>query len=124
SGGKYSGKKTVGIEELILGDDELSADILCDATSAHVHPSLLKMALKCKGVEKLSLITDAMVSAGLPHGEHKMFDGQSVFTRPKEDVARLANGLLCGSVMSMCGALHNWIKHTGALLAAGVALVS
>src|ERR1051326_1926946 len=67
----YVGKKVIGVEELILADDGVSADILCDATSAHVHPSLLKMALKCKGVDKLSLITDAMVSAGLPHGEGK-----------------------------------------------------
>lgn len=109
----YGGTKVVGVEELILADDGVSADILCDATAAHVHPSLLKVALKCKGIEKLSLITDAMMAAGLPDGEFKMVDGQSVFKNPQEDVARLANGALCGSVMSMCGALRNFIKHTG-----------
>jgi N-acetylglucosamine-6-phosphate deacetylase len=121
---KYMGVKTVGIEELILADDGVSADILCDATAAHVHPSLLKLAFKCKGVGNLSLITDAMASAGLPCGEFKMADGQSVFTTPKEDVARLANGGLCGSVMSMCGALRNWIKHTGVSLEQALTMVS
>ena len=32
---------------------------------------------------------DAMVSAGLPPGEHKMADGQSIYTAQDEDVARL-----------------------------------
>jgi len=121
---KYPGVKTVGIEELILADDGVTADILSDATSAHVHPALLKLALKCKGVERLSLITDAMGQAGLPPGEYKMADGQSVFTTPKEDVARLANGCLCGSVMSMCGALRNFIKHTGSTLEQALTMAS
>jgi N-acetylglucosamine-6-phosphate deacetylase len=120
----YAGVKMVGVEELILADEGVSADILCDATAAHVHPSLLKMALHCKGAGKLSLITDAMVSAGLPCGEFTMADGQSVFTTPKEDVARLANGGLCGSVMSMCGALRNWLKHTGVPLEQALTMVS
>jgi N-acetylglucosamine-6-phosphate deacetylase len=120
----FAGTKEVGIEELILADDGISADIVCDATSAHVHPAMLKVALKCKGVEKLSLITDAMVPAGLSGGQFKMADGQSVFTHPGEDVARLANGKLCGSVMSMCGALRNWIKHTGMGLEAALTMVS
>lgn len=121
---KYLGVKTVGIEELILADDGVSADILSDATSAHVHPALLKLALRCKGVEKLSLITDAMALAGLPPGEYKMADGQSVFTSPKEDVGRLANGCLCGSVMSLCGAVRNFIKHTGVSLEQALTMVT
>jgi len=120
----YRGTKPVGVEELILADDGISADIMSDATAAHVHPALLKMAFKCKGVEKLSLITDAMLAAGLPCGECKMADGQSVFTRPGEDVARLAGGGLCGSVMSMCGALRNWLRHTGESLETGLTMVS
>ena len=120
----FRGLKTVGVEELILGDDGVSADIMADATCAHVHPTLLKVALKCKGVEKLSLITDAMMAAGVPGKEFKLADGQSIFTHPGEDVARKANGGLCGSVMSICGALHNWIKHTGTPLATSLTMIT
>src|SRR6185436_2062854 len=74
------------------------------------------IAIACKGPQKLSLITDAMPNAGKPTGEFKLADGQSVFTRPGEDVARLASGVLCGSMMSMCGSIRNWIRHTGAPL--------
>ena len=40
-----AGVKAVGIEELILGDEGVSADIMCDSKAAHVHPSLLSIAL-------------------------------------------------------------------------------
>jgi N-acetylglucosamine-6-phosphate deacetylase len=60
----------------------------------------------------------------LPLGEYKMADGQSVFTTPKEDVARLADGRLCGSVMTMCGALRNFIRHTGVSLEQALTMVS
>lgn len=120
----YLGTKTVGIEELILADDDVSADIMADSTAAHVQPTLLKMALKCKAVGKLSLITDAMVAAGLPCGEYKLADGQSLITTPAEDVARRADGALCGSVLSMCGALCNFIKHTAAPIETVLTMVS
>ncbi|MSU69478.1 MAG: N-acetylglucosamine-6-phosphate deacetylase [Opitutaceae bacterium] len=120
----YRGTKAVGIEELILADDGVSADLVCDAVAAHVHPSLVKLAYKCKKVGQLSLITDAIVSAGLPCGEFKMADGQSVFTTAGEDVARLANGGLCGSAMSLCGAVRNIIKHAGVSLEQALTMVS
>lgn len=120
----YRGTKTVGLEELILADDGVSADIMADATGAHVQPTLLKLALKCKAVGKLTLITDAMVAAGLPCGEFKLADGQSLITTPAEDVARRADGALCGSVLSMCGALSNFVKHTAAPLETVLTMVS
>lgn len=119
-----AGTKAVGIEELILGDPEMSADIVCDSNAAHVHPSLLKIAFQCKGEEGLSLITDAIPAAGLPCGEYRLVDGRSILTRRGEDVARLDDGRLCGSAMSMNGALRNFIKHTGVSLEAALATVS
>ena len=77
---------------------------------------MLRIAAACKGPQRLCLITDAIPSAGKPPGEIKLADGQSVFTSPHEDVARLASGVLCGSMMSMCGAIRNWMKNAGAPL--------
>ena len=120
----YRGIKTVGIEELILADEEISVDMVCDSTCQHVHPALLKIACHCKAPEKLSLVTDAMPLAGLPTREQKMPDGQSIFTHAGEDVARLANGGLMGSAMSMRGTLCNFIKHTGEPLARALTAVT
>ncbi|MBL9214291.1 MAG: N-acetylglucosamine-6-phosphate deacetylase [Opitutaceae bacterium] len=120
----YRGVKTVGIEELILADAGMTADIMADATAAHVHPTMLRVACKCLDGGRLSLITDAMSAAGLPFGEYRLADGQSVFTTRGEDVARLANGGLCGSALSLCGALRNWMKHTGASLESALTMVT
>lgn len=120
----FLGIKTAGIEELILADDGISADIVCDATCAHVHPAMLRIAYRCKAPEKLSLVTDAMPLAGLPVGEQVLPDGQRLFTRTGEDVARLADGGLMGSAMSMRGALCNFMKHTGEPLASVLPMVS
>ena len=90
----YQGKKPIGVEELILADDGVSADIMCDATCAHVHASMLKIAIACKGPEKLSLITDAMPPAGLLRTVNSSSRTAKVFSpAPHEDVARLANGV-------------------------------
>ena len=120
----FGGLQVVGPAELIMGDRGISADIMADSGSHHVHPAMLKSALYCKGPRKLSLITDAMVSAGLPPGEHKMADGQSIYTTAHEDVARLANGALCGSATSMCGVLRNFVKHTGASVETALTMIS
>ena len=120
----FNGLHVVGPAELTMGDNEMSADIMADSGAHHVHPTMLRIALRCKGPQMLSLITDAMVCAGRPPGEHKMADGQSIHTTEDEDVARLANGLLCGSVMSMCGALRNFVKHTGAAVETALVMVS
>ena len=120
----YQGTKVVGVEELILGDNGISADVMCDSGCAHVHASLLKTVFKCKAPDKLTLITDAMLAAGLPPDEYEMADGQRIFSTAEEDVIRLANGLLCGSALSMAGALRNFIKHTGVSLETALVLVS
>ena len=103
----YDGTRRVGLEELALLDDDLTADIVCDSACAHVNEALVKLALRCKGAAKLALITDAMYAAGLEPGVHRMSDGQELVTSAEEDVARLAGGWLCGSVMSMSSAVRN-----------------
>lgn len=120
----YRGRKPVGTEELLLADDGISADVVCDTECAHIHSSLLRIAIKCKGMERLALITDAMPAAGLPPGEHRLTDGRSVFTVPGNDIVRLDDGLLCGSAMTMKGAVWNWMRHTGASPAQALTMAS
>ncbi len=44
----------------VLSDKRVSADFILDGI--HVHPSLFKVALACKGIEKTILITDSLCS--------------------------------------------------------------
>ena len=54
--------------------------------------------------------TDAMEAAGMPDGVYAL-GGQQVFVR--EGAARLASGVLAGSVLTMPVALHNMIHRFG-----------
>ena len=120
----YDGTKLVGVEELILADDQISADIMCDLNAIHVNPVMMKIALKCKGPHRLALMSDSMLVGGLPPGEHLMADGQSAVTRPDDDIARLPDGTLCGGAMCLRDNVRNCMHHTGANLATAVTMAT
>lgn len=71
----YSGMKGVvrvnayrvaGCIEAGLYDDRLTVEVICDGK--HLPHSLLKLIYKCKGADKICLITDGIRGAGLPDG--------------------------------------------------------
>lgn len=58
--------RIAGAVEAALYDDRLFVELIADGR--HLPPSLLKLVCKCKGVERVCLITDAMRAAGMPEG--------------------------------------------------------
>lgn len=65
-GEKEPGVRGCGTVEAIMANPEVSVDFILDGE--HVEPIAVKMALACKGHDKVCLITDANMSAGLPPG--------------------------------------------------------
>ena len=63
--------------------DELNIEIIADGM--HLPPELLKLILKCKPHEKISLVTDSMRGAGMP-------DGPSVLGNMKDGVPVMLDG--------------------------------
>ena len=107
------GAKATGIEEEFLVCDELMAEVIADKNGIHVAPTWLKILLRCKGVENIILITDSRDITGNPPGKYIMQDGLSAVIKKGEDIVRLDNGGLAGSVMTMNGAIKNMMRHTG-----------
>ena len=75
----YSGMKGVvrvnafrvaGCIEAGLVDDRFTCEVIADG--CHLPAGLLKLIYKCKGAERICLITDGMRGAGLPDGEETM----------------------------------------------------
>jgi len=70
-----------GLLEATLTFDELSAEMISD--SKHLPPTLMKLAYKCKGADRLCVVSDATSGAGLPQGarfamgemEYKVYNG-------------------------------------------------
>jgi N-acetylglucosamine-6-phosphate deacetylase len=101
----------VGLNEYLLVRDDVWAEFISDRDGAHIHPVVMQILLRCKGLERLVLITDAMFTAGLPEGAYLLPDGRTI--RSDGSVNRLPDGHLTGSAMKMNDSLKSFIGHTG-----------
>ena len=106
-----------GVPGAAMTDDRYYCEMICDGK--HLHDDIVKLMIRCKGPEKAVAITDAMEAAGMPDGEYSL-GGQKVIV--KDGAARLENGTLAGSVLTMPRALHNLIHRYGADPAAACAM--
>ena len=91
-----------GVPGAALCDDRLYTEFIADGV--HLHPDILRIAVRCKGKEKIVLITDAMEAAGMPDGQYEL-GGQTVFV--KDGAARLESGTLAGSTLLLRRAVSN-----------------
>ncbi len=84
----------------------LTTDMTCEliADFIHIHPAVLKIALQAKDLDKIILITDQMMAGFLGDGEYEL-GGQRVIV--KAGAARLENGQLASSVLTMDQAVRN-----------------
>ena len=97
------------LDEMVMLTDEMTTELICDGV--HVHPIMMKLALKAKGLERVSLITDARSTAGLPPGRYVLEDGTEVVTR-RDDVVRNADNpdRIRGSNLTMNVAVRNAVS--------------
>ena len=96
---------TVGSAMLM---DELNCEMIAD--TIHVSVPAMRLLVKNKPADKLTLITDAMRAKGLPDGVSEL-GGQTVYVNNGE--ARLADGTLAGSVLRMNRAVQNLVEKVG-----------
>ncbi|MCK9508749.1 MAG: N-acetylglucosamine-6-phosphate deacetylase [Pigmentiphaga sp.] len=102
------GVRPCGAVEAILADDRVSVDFILDGV--HVDPVAVRMALKCKP-DKVCLITDANVGAGLEPGRFVFGDSGEIEFAYKGAPARSVQGkYLAGSGLTMDQALRNAMK--------------
>lgn len=100
-------------------DSEVMVELICDGV--HVHPVIVRLLLKAKGIDEICLITDSISAAGLADGEYSL-GGLVVFVQAGQ--ARLADGTLSGSTLTMNQAVKKFIEFTGCSLSAAVKAAS
>ncbi|MDQ3538388.1 MAG: N-acetylglucosamine-6-phosphate deacetylase [Actinomycetota bacterium] len=108
-----------GIVGVALTDDRVTAEVIVDGV--HVDAYAVRLLLAAKGVERTAVITDSIGAAGLKDGIHD-FAGQRVTVA--DGAARLSDGALAGSVVTMDQALRTLVKVVGVPLPAAVVSVS
>jgi len=94
-----------GILGAALTDPRLTTEIIADGV--HVHPAALRLLVKAKGAARVVLVTDLLGIAGLSDGVHS-YEGKEVVLQNGE--ARLRNGTLAGSVLTMEKAVANLLR--------------
>ena len=97
-----------GVPGAALTDGRLYCEMICDGI--HLHRDAVRLLAMCKGPARAVAITDAMEAAGLPEGVYAL-GGQKVIVKSGE--ARLEDGTLAGSVLTMPKALENLIHLFG-----------
>lgn len=81
--------------------DEVTCDVIADGI--HVDASVLKLILRSKTSERISLISDAIAPTGLGDGEYHIWDEKIVV---KDGRTQNARGSIAGSVITMQDAVR------------------
>ena len=85
--------------------DALRCELIAD--NIHIHPAVMKLMAKAKGMQGIILITDSIQPAGLSDGKYDM-DGRWITLQHGE--ARLQDGTLAGSTLSLNKGLQNFSR--------------
>ncbi len=84
-----------------LTHDEVTCDVIADGV--HVDASVLKLILRSKTSERISLISDAIAATGLDDGEYHIW-GETI--RVENGRTRNARGHIAGSAITMLDAVR------------------
>jgi len=108
-----------GVVGAALTSPELTVEVIADGI--HIHPIVLKILTKIKEAEEIVLITDAMRAAGLKEGTYDLGGQEVIVTKGQ---ARLKDGTLAGSVLTMDKAVKNMASKVGVPLPKAIQMAS
>ncbi len=91
----------------------LESDIYCEAIcdGRHLHPGVVRLLIKTKGIDRVVAITDSIMAAGLPDGNYKL--GVNDVVVVDGDAKLASNGVRAGSTLTTGQALKNIMAFTG-----------
>ena len=108
-----------GLLGAVLTCDEINAELIADGQ--HVSPAVMKILLRCKGVDRVHLITDNTIWAGMPNGTYE--DGDRTVVKEDRRVY-VVGGTFVGSVAPMNLCVGNIVHSVGYSLAEAVKMAS
>jgi N-acetylglucosamine-6-phosphate deacetylase len=104
----------------IAQSEQVLGEIIADGV--HVHPALMEILVRILGPERVIVVTDAQAAAGLPANTTFEFAGQQAHVAC--GAARLQDGTLAGSVLTLDQALRNMLRYTHVSLQEAVAMLT
>ena len=98
-----------GVPGAIMNSEQVVAELICDGF--HVHPALMRTAIRAKGPRGIMAITDGTAGSGLPVGSRTHLGGRPIIVTAR--TAELEDGTLAGSVLTMDGAFRTLVRGVG-----------
>lgn len=98
-----------GVAGAVLESEEVTAELIADGF--HVHPAMMQLAIRAKGIDRIMAITDGTAGSGLPVGTITHLGGEPITVT--ERTAVLSDGTLAGSVLTMDGAFRTLVQRLG-----------
>jgi N-acetylglucosamine-6-phosphate deacetylase len=102
-----------------LVDDRVTAGLIPDGV--HSHPATVRLAIKTKGYDGIVIVSDMMAACGMPPGTYPLASKSVIVT---EDSARLEDGTLAGSILTMDQALRNLVLWSECTPAQGIHMMT
>lgn len=98
-----------GLVGAVMDDDRVAVELVSDGY--HVHPVVMRMAIRAKRSERVMAITDGLAGAGLPVGARFMLGGRGATVH--EHACVLDDGTLAGSRLTMDRVFANLVSLMG-----------
>ncbi len=91
----------------------LESDVYCEAIcdGRHLHPGIVRLLLKVKGLDRVVAITDSIMAAGLPDGKYHL--GVNEVVVEDGDAKLASDGTRAGSTLTQDAALKDLLAWTG-----------
>ena len=107
---RVNGYRIAGVVEAGLGRDELSVQVIADLK--HLPPALLKLIYKCKGADRISLITDGLEYAAAELKEGTVYtQDNGVQTVYEDGVMKLLDPQAFAGSVATCNRLVRNMYH-------------
>jgi N-acetylglucosamine-6-phosphate deacetylase len=108
-----------GIIGACLTHDQIMVELIADGV--HLHKTAIDITKRCKTVDNIILITDAIRATGLDDGTYDL-GGQTIIS--ENGVVRLPSGALAGSTLTLRIAVQNMINHYNTSLIDAIKMVT
>lgn len=103
------GHRAPGPIAALLEDERITVELINDGV--HVHPAMLRLAVRAAGTARTALVTDAMAATGMGDGTYVL---GSMRVDVTGGVARLADsGTIAGSTLTMDVAFRRAVQEVG-----------
>jgi len=100
-------------------DTDIMASLIVDGI--HLHPAIVPIVVKSKGIQNICLVTDAMSAAGMGDGDWSLGD---VTVHVENNIAKSDGQTLAGSLLTLDQALKNLMSFSSISLSEAVRTVT